>query len=177
MLVDKEKRGKTYQDGKLDRLSEEKKVKLKSFIKEWAHKIIAKLKQRGKWIDPRLDTTSGRKGTSADREHRESTGNSNEQDRQLVNEMFGHDDEDMDMDMDMDVEDDDRFDSPRGVRSRDLTSLEDSSISTPPVASPLNLSETKQDDVRIRPLEAPQTPDTPPFEDLLRIDKPSDSTA
>jgi hypothetical protein len=146
----------------LDRLSEEKKAKLKSFIKEFTHKILAKLKARGRLITVSTDA----KDSPAERSHRESTGNSNEQDKQLVDEMFGHDDEDMSMD----VEEDEQFDSPRGVRSRDLTSLEESSVSTPPAASPLNLSETKPDDVRIVSLEAPQTPETPPFEDLLRLE-------
>lgn len=118
-----------------------------------------------------MGPATGSKGSSIDRDLRESTGNSNEQDKQLVNEMFGHDDEDMDMEVE-----DDQFDSPRGVRSRDVASLEESSISTPPIASPLNL-ETKPDNVRIMSQEPPQTPETPPFEDLLRLEKQAGSFA
>jgi hypothetical protein len=161
VLVDKEKRGKTYQDGKLERLSDEKKTKLKGFIKEYTHKILKKLKDRGKLLDTPNKSSSHHRDSATDAERGERLTDSQENDNQLVNEMFGNDDMEMEMDIDGDDEDE-QTGSPYGIRSRDLTSLEESSVSTPTTTSPANLA---------RIASHATTPDTPPYEELADLIK------
>ena len=160
-MVDKEKRGKTYQDGKLERLSADKRTKLKAFIKEFTHKILKKLKDRGKLLDAPNKSLSRRRHSITDPDRREGTSDSQENDKQLVNEMFGEDEMDMEVDLDG-YEEDDQAGSPYGIRSRDLISLEESSVSTPTTTSPSNAA---------RIASHALTPDTPPFEELADATK------
>ena len=48
ILVEKEKKGHSYFSTRNPTLSDEKKAKLKSFVKEYAHKVLKKLKEKGK---------------------------------------------------------------------------------------------------------------------------------
>ncbi len=48
MLVEKEKRGRSYAAHRHPQLSEEKKAKMKAFTKEFAHKLLRNLKSKGK---------------------------------------------------------------------------------------------------------------------------------
>ncbi|CAK9780083.1 hypothetical protein CC85DRAFT_283658 [Cutaneotrichosporon oleaginosum] len=48
LLVDKEKRGRSYQNHRHPQLSEEKKAKMKSFTKDYVHKLLRNLKAKGK---------------------------------------------------------------------------------------------------------------------------------
>jgi len=156
VLVDKEKRGKTYQDGKLEKLSDDKRTKLKAFIKEYTHKILKKLKDRGKLRDATSKSSSRRRESTTGPDRREGTSDSQEDDKQLVNEMFGNDEIDMEMDFDGDEEGDQA--SPYDVRSRDLTSLEESSVSTPTTTSPTNAA---------RIASHALTPETPPYGEFV----------
>jgi hypothetical protein len=161
VLVDKEKRGKTYQEGKLEKLTDEKRTKLKAFIKEYTHKILKKLKDRGKLMDAPSKSSSRRRESTADPDRREGTSDSQDNDKQLVNEMFGNDEMDMEMDLDGD-EEDDQAGSPFGIRSRDLISLEESSVSTPTTTSPTNAA---------RIATHALTPDTPPYGEFVDATK------
>ncbi|TXT15823.1 hypothetical protein VHUM_00326 [Vanrija humicola] len=58
ILVDKEKRGHSYAAHRHPSLSEEKKAKIKAFTKEYAHKVLKKLKAKGKLRDPRKSESS-----------------------------------------------------------------------------------------------------------------------
>jgi hypothetical protein len=164
VLVDKEKRGKSYQEGKLEKLTDEKKAKLKTFIKEYAHKILKKLKDRGKLLNDGGPSGRHASGASTDREARDSTSQTAAQDDQLVTEMFGHDDMD-------DDEDNHSDDQEISTRSRDLLSLEESVMSTPPIKSPLNFTDATLDTARIVSNQTPPSPDTPPFEEYERLSK------
>ena len=48
LLLDKEKRGHSYTSARSPHFSEEKKSKMKAFTKEFVHKILKRLKEKGK---------------------------------------------------------------------------------------------------------------------------------
>ncbi|KAK4688692.1 [histone H3]-lysine36 N-trimethyltransferase, partial [Tremellales sp. Uapishka_1] len=50
ILVDKEKRGSSYASTRHPTLSDEKRAKMKLFVKEYTHKLLKKLKEKGKLI-------------------------------------------------------------------------------------------------------------------------------
>ena len=52
ILVEKEKKGHTYSTARQLTLSDEKKAKIKSFTKDYAHKLLKRLKERGKLRRP-----------------------------------------------------------------------------------------------------------------------------
>ncbi|ORX40448.1 hypothetical protein BD324DRAFT_658455 [Kockovaella imperatae] len=52
ILVEKEKKGHSYASSRHPQLSEEKKAKIKSFTKEFAHKVLKRLKEKGKLRRP-----------------------------------------------------------------------------------------------------------------------------
>ena len=64
ILVEKEKKGHSYSTTRQLPLSEEKKAKIKSFTKEYAHKLLKRLKERGKLRRPNQQLHS-RPGTAA----------------------------------------------------------------------------------------------------------------
>ncbi|WWC91926.1 uncharacterized protein L201_006878 [Kwoniella dendrophila CBS 6074] len=125
ILVDKEKKGNTYLNTKHHpTLSDEKKLKMKSFTKEFTHKVLKRLKEKGKLRRP-PNNTSNFKPTSNTHNNNNNIStptpnttilqtpkeddNDNENDN-LVNDIFGkehgqdQDQDQDDMDMDMDIE-------------------------------------------------------------------------
>ncbi|WRT70012.1 uncharacterized protein IL334_007005 [Kwoniella shivajii] len=58
ILVEKEKRGNTYASSRHSSLSDDKKAKMKSFTKEYTHKVLKRLKEKGKLIRPTLTSSS-----------------------------------------------------------------------------------------------------------------------
>lgn len=92
MLVEKEKKSASYSSSdRLDAFSEEKKAKMKSFTKEYAHKVLKKLKEKGKLrkipSDPRKRQSNATPTTpaTADAAHAQS-------EDQLVTDIFGGED-------------------------------------------------------------------------------------
>ena len=89
MLVEKEKKKPTYTSTDLEPFSDEKKAKLKSFTKEYTHKVLKKLKQKGKLLTPsgashRLSTSTPTTPANA----------ATQSEDQLVSDIFGGDVED-----------------------------------------------------------------------------------
>ncbi|WOO81021.1 Histone-lysine N-methyltransferase, H3 lysine-36 specific [Vanrija pseudolonga] len=111
ILVDKEKRGHSYTAHRHPSLSEEKKAKIKAFTKEYAHKVLKKLKAKGKLKDPRKtesssqthwspakndSTPSATPGKSASTPSGSLTQDTPRGGSQILDEMFGVDDNDDD---------------------------------------------------------------------------------
>lgn len=111
ILVDKEKRGHSYTSHRHPSLSEEKKAKIKAFTKEYAHKVLKKLKAKGKLKDPRKtesssqthwspakndSTPSATPGKSASTPSGSLTQDTPRGGSQILDEMFGVDDQDDD---------------------------------------------------------------------------------
>ncbi len=146
MLVEKEKKGKSWQQGdEYQALTEDKKAKMKSFIKEYAHKILKKLKEKGKLLDPHRDVS--RRTSEADSSRQGVPGpgsaNSMEDDALLVRDMFGPDL----------GEDDLEEDGSHTGSSRDRM---EEDLETPELASP-----REKPAIATTPL-TPGTPPTPP---------------
>jgi histone-lysine N-methyltransferase SETD2 len=55
-LVEKEKKGHSYSSNRHPSLSEEKKTRIKAFTKEYTHKVLRKLKDKGKLRRPSSST-------------------------------------------------------------------------------------------------------------------------
>ncbi|KAL1410857.1 histone methyltransferase set2 [Vanrija albida] len=109
ILVDKEKRGHSYAAHRHPSLSDEKKAKIKAFTKEFAHKLLKKLKAKGKLKDPRKtqsssshwsptkhDTPSATPGKSASTPSGSVSQDTPRGGSQILDEMFGADDHDDD---------------------------------------------------------------------------------
>jgi histone-lysine N-methyltransferase SETD2 len=107
VLVDKEKRGKSYTEGKLDSLSPEKQEKMKKFIKEYAHKILKKLKDKGKLLS-QLQRQPG--VSTPDTPASASQPRSVDDDAAMVRDMFEPNQEDEDDDVDMEADSSQRAD-------------------------------------------------------------------
>ncbi|WVQ94922.1 hypothetical protein IAU59_002008 [Kwoniella sp. CBS 9459] len=136
ILVEKEKKGHTYSTTRVPTLSEEKKAKMKAFTKEFAHKVLKRLKEKGKLIRTGTGAERGSTSQSA-RSNSHSTStlsrlsheadvsgsqglttptpsgtvietprDGDDKDGDLVDDIFGKDDDD-DMDMDMEMDVDD----------------------------------------------------------------------
>ncbi|WWD19848.1 hypothetical protein CI109_104315 [Kwoniella shandongensis] len=121
ILVEKEKKGHSYSTTRHPSLSDEKKVKMKAFTKEFTHKVLKRLKEKGKLRKPsgHGHTNGGGGGSSATPSASASTltptptpGGSTmvdtpqrEKDGSLVDDIFGADDED-DADMELDQDQD-----------------------------------------------------------------------
>lgn len=91
ILMDKEKKKEGYLSHPIRPLSDEKKAKIKSFVKAFAHKVLKKLKERGKL----------RKPPPSDRTDAEQQAvNQGEQDA-MVQDMFGSANGDDDVDAEM----------------------------------------------------------------------------
>jgi hypothetical protein len=56
VLVEKEKKGHSYSSNRHPSLSEEKKTRMKAFTKEYTHKVLRKLKDKGKLRRPSSST-------------------------------------------------------------------------------------------------------------------------
>lgn len=145
--MDKEKRGQSYTSHRHPQLSDEKKAKIKSFTKDFAHKVLRNLKTKGKLRKPgssssrptehspntpamtpsRLGVTPSdtpAKGTSGSGSAANSTPRGSMNGDSLLTEMFGEDDP-------MELDDDDVGGAPS--LAPDATP----STSTHDVASPL----------------------------------------
>lgn len=88
-MVEKEKKKPTYISADLEPFSDEKKAKLKSFTKEYTHKVLKKLKDKGKLRTPsgasrRLSTSTPTTPATAAAQTED----------QLVSDIFGGDAED-----------------------------------------------------------------------------------
>jgi histone-lysine N-methyltransferase SETD2 len=107
ILVEKEKKGHSYSTTRHPTLSEEKKAKMKSFVKEYTHKVLKKLKEKGKLkrqttndlstptSTPALSTPLTMSTPSGNL----ATPNGHSDDHEdLVDDIFGADDVDMDID-------------------------------------------------------------------------------
>ncbi|WVW86390.1 hypothetical protein I302_108436 [Kwoniella bestiolae CBS 10118] len=124
ILVEKEKKGHTYSTTRHPTLSEEKKAKMKSFTKEFTHKVLKRLKEKGKLRkinpnqnQPSTSTTPTSTSTSS-RTLKVEGGNGTMNtptpsgtiietptegtQGELMDDIFGKDDMDIDMDMDLD---------------------------------------------------------------------------
>ncbi|OCF61564.1 histone-lysine N-methyltransferase, H3 lysine-36 specific [Kwoniella mangroviensis CBS 10435] len=128
ILVEKEKKGHSYSTSRHPTLSEEKKAKMKAFTKEFTHKVLKRLKEKGKLrrINPNHNASSTTTPTSTSTSSRNNLkieggtintptpsgtiietptdpeGSTKEGD--LLDDIFGKDDIDIDMEMDMDME-------------------------------------------------------------------------
>ncbi|KAL0247073.1 histone-lysine N-methyltransferase, H3 lysine-36 specific [Cryptococcus tetragattii IND107] len=119
-LVKKEKKSPSYQGAKYPSLSDDKKAKIKSFTKDYTHKILKHLKEKGKLLNPKSSST--RQTSSNDPNHAASSSTNGDtpsistpsqggvsleaaqslRDGELMDDIFGAD-EDMAMDLDEDT--------------------------------------------------------------------------
>lgn len=118
ILVEKEKRGRSYADSRNPSLTEEKKAKMKAFTKEYAHKVLRNLKAKGKLRNvqrPEKSSPSTPAATpgasraklspSATPAHTGSSFSGTPNGSALVDEMFGADaDTELDVDVDLDLD-------------------------------------------------------------------------
>ena len=65
ILVEKEKKGHSYSTSRHPSLTEEKRAKMKAFTKEYSHKVLRKLKEKGKLRAPKDPSRSSRSVESA----------------------------------------------------------------------------------------------------------------
>ncbi|WVO21645.1 histone-lysine N-methyltransferase, H3 lysine-36 specific [Cryptococcus decagattii] len=119
-LVKKEKKSPSYQGAKYRSLSDDKKAKIKSFTKDYTHKILKHLKEKGKLLNPKSSSTL--KTSSNDPNHAASSSTNGDtpsistpsqggvsleatqslRDGELMDDIFGAD-EDIAMDLDEDA--------------------------------------------------------------------------
>ncbi|ORY31608.1 hypothetical protein BCR39DRAFT_86195 [Naematelia encephala] len=98
ILVDKEKKGHSYASNAKPDFSEEKKGKMKTFVKEYAHKVLKRLKEKGKL---RKQSSNGRdyaassepSATPATTAIPETPNGLNKEQIDLVSDIFGPSDE------------------------------------------------------------------------------------
>ncbi|OCF43734.1 histone-lysine N-methyltransferase, H3 lysine-36 specific [Kwoniella heveanensis CBS 569] len=135
ILVEKEKKGHTYPTTRVPTLSEEKKAKMKAFTKDFTHKVLKRLKEKGKLIrvganrempsqsarsNSNPTSTPSRLGRELDTSESQSLAtptpsgtvietprDQDDKEGDLVDDIFGKDDDDMDMELEMDMEVDD----------------------------------------------------------------------
>ncbi|WVR09631.1 hypothetical protein IAU60_006704 [Kwoniella sp. DSM 27419] len=112
ILVDKEKKGHSYGATRTPVLTEEKRVKMKAFTKEFAHKVLKRLKEKGKLKKPSRPSANGARDspttaggvetpsaagtvieTPRDRDGREADADEH---GELVDDIFGKDDVEVD---------------------------------------------------------------------------------
>lgn len=128
ILVEKEKKSHSYATSRLSAFSDEKKAKLKSFTKEFTHKVLKRLKEKGKLKRPPLNgngnghsqdngvngtpsmatpiastpalstPTPARSCSLIDTPHQNQNGNGDREDKDLVDDIFGGSDDEMDLD-------------------------------------------------------------------------------
>lgn len=113
VLVSKEKKHPTYLESKLESLSNEKQEKMKAFIKEYSHKVLKKLKEKGKLKkqNSQLASTSSLNMPSS----HHTAQDAQQKDADFVNSMFGPE-------LDEDGEDED-MDATSGQRAESLAPL------------------------------------------------------
>ncbi|KIR31664.1 histone-lysine N-methyltransferase, H3 lysine-36 specific [Cryptococcus deuterogattii MMRL2647] len=119
-LVKKEKKSPSYQGAKYPSLSDDKKAKIKSFTKDYTHKILKHLKEKGKLLNPK--SSSSLRTSKNDPNHAASSSTNGDtpsistpsqggvsleaaqslRDGELMDDIFGAD-EDMAMDLDEDT--------------------------------------------------------------------------
>lgn len=127
VLVEKEKKGHSYSSTRHPTLSEEKKAKMKSFTKEYSHKLLKRLKDKGKLR--RIPSTSVMSNGSSSTPHALSTPNgappatpngssSEPRHDDLLDEMFGEEDVDGDGEVDLEV-DEGMYPSPPDIATPD----------------------------------------------------------
>lgn len=107
ILVDKEKKGHSYTSTRHPSLSEDKKAKLKSFTKDYTHKVLKKLKEKGKLRKVNIPHTNGHGHSSTPSTSTPVTTVLETRDgsADLVSDIFGADDpDDIDLDLDMETE-------------------------------------------------------------------------
>ncbi|KIR77893.1 histone-lysine N-methyltransferase, H3 lysine-36 specific [Cryptococcus gattii E566] len=119
-LVKKEKKSPSYQGAKYPSLSDDKKAKIKSFTKDYTHKILKHLKEKGKLLNPKSSSTLKTSGNDPNHAASSSTNGDTPgistpsqggvsleaaqslRDGELMDDIFGAD-EDMAMDLDEDA--------------------------------------------------------------------------
>ncbi|KIR51964.1 histone-lysine N-methyltransferase, H3 lysine-36 specific [Cryptococcus gattii Ru294] len=119
-LVKKEKKSPSYQGAKYPSLSDDKKAKVKSFTKDYTHKILKHLKEKGKLLNPKSSSTLKTSGNDPNHAASSSTNGDTPgistpsqggvsleaaqslRDGELMDDIFGAD-EDMAMDLDEDA--------------------------------------------------------------------------
>ncbi|WWC64819.1 uncharacterized protein I303_107433 [Kwoniella dejecticola CBS 10117] len=134
ILVEKEKKGHTYSTTKHPTLSDEKKAKMKSFTKEFSHKVLKRLKEKGKLRKPTSTSTlttpsSTSRGLKADLPNANTPTPSGTiietpGDGDLIDDIFGKD-----HDLDRDHNDMDLAQTPssvggKGMRKESVTSID-----------------------------------------------------
>ena len=176
ILVEKEKKGHSYSSSRHPVLTEDKKAKIKVFTKEYTHKILKKLKERGK-LRKSLSNGHGKGPTpSLDRHHSTSSSHGgrnndstpsatpvsfstpsniletperNGSSADLVSDIFGLDDQD---DVDMDASASVIEASPLGVSTPDNE------------MSPLDMKRTTS--ISVNPKQMYRQPEPPAFTEI-----------
>ncbi len=113
VLLEKEKRGRSYTEGKpLEAFSREKTEKMVKFIKEYSHKMLKKLKDKGKLVSQRRSkgssSTPDTPASAFDRQRSFNEDESVDMVQTIFNGQDDDDDDDEDEDADMDAASGDR---------------------------------------------------------------------
>jgi hypothetical protein len=145
ILVEKEKKGHTYASTRTPALSDDKKAKMKSFVKDYTHKLLKRLKEKGKLRRPKSSqaesstpsaTPAGTGISDTPSAVIETPDGSNGPD--LVADIFGDDSEDEDMDMNADEEERTRFgETPASIKLDPIDFTQSSPISAAGREEPL----------------------------------------
>jgi len=95
IIVEKEKKSSSYQTLKLDKLGDDKKKKMKIFIKEYIDKVLKKIRQKkGQSSTPRSVSSTIKDPDAMDFQSNGTPDNDHGDMSMMVNEMFGDDEYD-----------------------------------------------------------------------------------